>query len=464
MLAVAITTALILRIVAVMLKGDISLTANIWEYGEQGACALQHGGDLCLSYSQPHYYFAQNDSFYPSAYMPPLLSYLWLGLFEVFGNGMLARAVWLSTNVAAALCCVALVFYLSKKLWPSKWAAFVAAMIFATYPTFVVVTATYHQTNWAVLFLLVVAALAVKLSTTERLWFYGALGGIFCALAALNRSEMLVIGPILLAIGAVWRRNLSTVVKIGLAGGLAMALIITPWTARNYDHFGRVIPTAQSSGYNLWKGFNTYTNGSGNLSEDVNNPEGQRLLRVRQSIKPGDHYETLVEDTYAKAFSSDLRDASVGRLVTLTAAKVLLLWGFDWTDREITLRPAYLLPWLVVNILAIIGFVIAVRKRRSVAPAAACVYAAAVGLLTLAYAATAVHARYRMHIEPFLFILAGIGAHGLWMRLRAMSLGRGSSSSARVAHDGGVDESLTPGRPKAPATSAAPVDPAGSRD
>jgi hypothetical protein len=439
LLAVALITAFVLRVVAVVLNGDVSLTANIWEYGEQGACALQNGGDLCLPYVQPQYY-QQSGGSYPSAYMPPLLSYLWLGLFEIFGNGTVARVVWLSINVTAALGCVALVFHLSLKLWPSKQAAFVAAMLFAVYPTFVVVTATYHQTNWAVLLLLAVTAVAVKLSTTERIWFYGTIGGIFCGLAALNRTEMLAIGPILLAVGSLWRRNLSTVVKVGLAGGLAMTLILMPWTARNYHHFERVIPTAQSSGYNLWKGFNPYTNGSGNLSEDVNNPEGQRLLRLRQSIDPGIQYETRVQDLYTEAFRNDLKDASTGRLVQLTAEKVLLLWGFDWTDRELTLRPAYLLPWLVVNILALIGLIIAFGKRRSVGAAAACIYAAAVGLLTIAYAATAVHARYRMHIEPFLFILAGVGAHGLWMRLRAKNFGHGGAHSELVSHDeGGVD-------------------------
>lgn len=442
LLAIAIATALILRVIAIVLKGDVSLTANLWEYGEQGACALQNGGDLCLSYARPQFYYPQSGDSYPSAFMPPLLSYFWLGLFEVFGNGTGARVAWLSINVAVALGCVALVFYLSMRLWPSKQAAFAAAMIFATYPTFVLVTATYHQTNWAVLLLLIVTAVAVKLSTTERIWFYSTIGGLFCGLAALNRSEMLVIGPILLAVGAVWRRNLTTFVKVGLAGGLAMTLILMPWTLRNYHHFGRVIPTAQSSGYNLWKGFNTYTNGSGNLSEDANNPEGQRLLSFRESISHGDRYETRVDDAWLEALKSDLNDAPMSRLVQLTADKVLLLWGFDWTDREVTLRPAYLLPWLVVNILAITGVIIAFGRRRSVRTASACVYAAAVGLLTIAYALTVVHARYRMFIEPFLFILAGIGAHGLWMRLGAQKFGRGAQSE--LVSDGGneVDEAL----------------------
>jgi 4-amino-4-deoxy-L-arabinose transferase-like glycosyltransferase len=435
LLSVAMFTALIVRVAVVLLKGDVSVGANVWEYGEQAACALRNGGDLCLFY--PMSSQSQSGASYPSAYMPPLLSYLWLGLFEVFGNGTVARASWLLINIAAALGSVALVFHLSLKLWPSKWAAFTAAMLLAMYPTFVFVTATYHQTNWAVLLLLVTTAVAVELTATQRLWLYGALGGIACGLAALNRSEMLVIGPLLLALGAAWRRNLTVVLKVGVAGGLAMILLLMPWTVRNYQHFGQFIPTAQSSGYNLWKGYNPYTNGSGNLSEDANNPEGQRLLALRDSIPHDDLYETHVQDTYAEAFESDLENASIGRLLKLTANKVLLLWGFDWTDREITLRPAYLVPWLALHVLAVLGFVIAVRRRRSICTAAACIYAAALGLLTIAYAITTVHARYRMHIEPFLFILAGIGVQGLWIWLVAKGPGRLRSRSGRVSTAGG---------------------------
>lgn len=196
--------ALVLRVGALVLSGDVSATANVWEYGEQGACALRHGGDLCL-------YYTDGQS-YPSAYMPPLLSYGWLGLFEIFGDGTAARVAWLVLNLLAGLGCVALLFQLSLKLWPSRWAAFIAAGILAVYPTFVFVTATYHQTNWAVLLLLAVALVAVKLAEGSSPWVYGAVGGLLCALAALNRTEMLIIGPILIALGAAWRRNLASVV------------------------------------------------------------------------------------------------------------------------------------------------------------------------------------------------------------------------------------------------------------
>ena len=67
-------------------------------------------------------------------------------------------------------------FSLSLKLWPSRWAAFASATLFAVYPTFVFVTATYHQTKRAVLFLLAISAVAVKLAEGTRPLLYGPSG------------------------------------------------------------------------------------------------------------------------------------------------------------------------------------------------------------------------------------------------------------------------------------------------
>ena len=411
LLSVALGIALVLRLAALFFFGDLSSTAVLWEYGDTGRCAWQHGGQLCS-------YYLSGGAYYPSAYMPPLLSYFWLGLFELFGDGPVARAIWLGANLAAALGCVALTYYLSLKLISSRWVAFVAATLMAVYPTFVYVTAEYHQTNWAVLLLLGVVAIAVKLADGSNPWLYGAIGGILCGISALNRSEMIIVGPILIALGAFWNRDWRRVLTIGLTAAVTLAGVIAPWTVRNYEMFGRIIPVAQSQGYNLWKGYNPYTNGSGNLSE-----EGDGLAareRIRATVAHGPLYETRLQEAYSEEFRHDLHQSSPGRLVRLTLNKVALLWAFDWTDRDVTHRSAYLIPWIATNLLAFFGFFFLWRWRRWVAPAQVVIYANALFFLTAAYALTAVHARYRMHIEPFIFILAAVGLVGLWAKIRVL--------------------------------------------
>jgi len=95
-----------------------------------------------------------------------------------------------------------------------------------------------------------------------------------------------------------------------------------------------------------------------------------------------------------------------------------MLWVFDWTDQRVTGSAAYRVPWVATNLLAVIGLVIAWRNRRKIVPAPAGIYVAAACLLTGAYVLTSVHARYRMHIEPFVFMMAALGAVGLWTRIR----------------------------------------------
>jgi 4-amino-4-deoxy-L-arabinose transferase-like glycosyltransferase len=405
---VVLGIAFVVRVGAIVMFGDVSANANLWENGEMAACAWHNNTDFC------RYDGEAGGAPYPSAYMPPLLSYLWWVLFELFGDTSAARMAWLGCNLVAATGCVALLFYLSMKLWHSRWAAFVAAGLFAIYPTFVFVTATYHQTNWAVLLLLGICAIAVNLAEGASRLRFGALGGFVCGLAALNRSEMLIVGPVVLALGAAWRRRPSEVAKVVVVSASIMAVTLAPWTIRNYERFEKFVPTAQSAGYNLWKGYNPYTNGSGNMSDHSGAAES-----ILPFIAPGPMYESHVDDAYMSAMRADVAASSAGRLARLETTKALLLWGFDWTDHEVTGRLAYRLPWLVTNLFALVGLYVVWRRRQRVSAAPAAIFATASLLLTIAYVVTSVHARYRMHIEPFLFILCGIALEAVWMRLCA---------------------------------------------
>ncbi|MFN3513131.1 MAG: glycosyltransferase family 39 protein [Phenylobacterium sp.] len=416
LLALALLLALAARLAALALFGDISPGVQIWEYGEQAQCAYRNGSDLCLRYPD------ESGGAYPSAYMPPLLSYLWLVLFHLFGDGSTARALFLAVNLALGVANVWLVFRLALALRLSRWAAFLAAGLMAVYPTFVFVTATYHHTNLAVFLLLAIVLVAARIARRERVaWRDAALGGALCGLAALNRSEMLIAGPALLGLGALWRRSLADVFRVGMVGALAMAVILAPWVVRNYLLFERVIPVAQSTGYNLWKGFNPYTNGSGNMTEEPPDGPGDAARdRIALSVPTGPRFETDLQDAYMAEFEAYMAEVPPGRLLELSLNKVLLLWGFDWTDRDVTGGIAYRLPWVVANLLALVGLVVLWRERRKLDGAVVALGLAALFLLTLAYVATAVHARYRMHIEPFLFVLAGAGAQALlaWLGVR----------------------------------------------
>lgn len=403
---VLIAVGFVSHLTMLLLFGDISMTANVWEYGEQARCALATGGDLCQTY------FDGRPGHYASAYVPPLLSYIWLGVMHLVGDTPAARAIILALNLGLSIGSALLAFNLARQLRMSVFAAFLGGLFLTLYPTFLYVVATFHQTEMAVFLGLAVAVLAAtalqepKARLSTAIWL-----GVVSALATLNRTEMALICPVLITLVAVWRRSL----RLFIVGGLAMALTMTPWVARNWVTFHHIIPGAQSSGYNIWKGFNPYTNGSGNMTEAQGGPARAVFERIYSETPAGPMFETDLQAAYSAQLKTDLAQAGWPRILHLSVNKVLLLWGFDWTDKDVTLKPAYLAPWVVMNGLVVFGLVVATTRRR-LDPGVSIICAVMLGLLTLGFVVTCVHARYRMHIEPFLFIIAALGAEQLLRR------------------------------------------------
>jgi hypothetical protein len=93
-----------------------------------------------------------------------------------------------------------------------------------------------------------------------------------------------------------------------------------------------------------------------------------------------------------------------------------LLVLFDWTD-PLTHSPLYWGPWLLALVLAAFGVVVLARRRHPpLDPHGVALVVLCVGVMVLAYSISGVFARYRMHIEPFEFVFAGIGAWALARR------------------------------------------------
>ncbi|MBU6372282.1 MAG: glycosyltransferase family 39 protein [Alphaproteobacteria bacterium] len=402
----AVLLALAARAVAILIFADFDpATAQLWEYGLQGACATLSQGPLCL--------YKFTDGFaqaYPSAFMPPLLSYAWWGLFQVFGVTATAVGVFYALNALIGAACVALTHRLARQLAFGDMAAGAAALMIALYPSFVMVSATTHNTNVAVALFLALTSLAVELARKPAIG--GALlFGLLAGFAVLNRSEALIIAPALVVAAGVLGRSIATPL-IALA---VMAAVIAPWAARNDALFGKPIPTAQSAGYNFWKGFYPGSNGSGDLTETDPAFVAERDA-VRAAIPVGPRYESEVDAAYmakAREAMAQMTLLDHARLAALKAAK---LWAFDWSD-PLARSPAYLAAWSIATMLAAAGLASLWRARRRVRWDAVAMVVLVCGGITAAHMATFVHARYRMHLEPYLFILAGAALADMWRAL-----------------------------------------------
>jgi 4-amino-4-deoxy-L-arabinose transferase-like glycosyltransferase len=176
-----------------------------------------------------------------------------------------ARIVEALLGVAAIL----VVFALGKRLGSTlagrgDWAArlsgssvgLVAALAVAVYPPFIHSTGELMSEPPAILTLPAAVLAFLWAGEQERLraWL---LPGLLLGLTAMFRPEYLFVGAVFVVLAAV-RVGRARGWRPGLAGaGLlvaALALPIVPWTIRNVDVLGRVVPISTGSGKALYVG------------------------------------------------------------------------------------------------------------------------------------------------------------------------------------------------------------------
>ena len=175
----------------------------------------------------------------PSAGHPPLyplaLSVVsWLGGTGVFSHRLL--------GVPLGALTIALVGLLGRRVGGDRvglWAAGLCAI----YPTMIAVDgALMSETLYGPL---IAASLLAAVALLERPRRRVALAlGVGIGLAALTRSEALLLVP-LLGVPVAVRGGRGWPVRV-LAVAAGCALVVLPWTARNLDAFGRLVPISNN--------------------------------------------------------------------------------------------------------------------------------------------------------------------------------------------------------------------------
>ena len=142
---------------------------------------------------------------------------------------------------------VILVWLLGKRVGGST-TGLVAAAIAALYPVFIAVDgALMSEVLYSPLFVGALL-LAYRLHDRPSVWIAAALGAAI-ALATLTRTEALLLIP-LLALPVAWRAGSDWRGRGALAAAAcaACALVIAPWTIRNWSAFDRPVPISTQGG------------------------------------------------------------------------------------------------------------------------------------------------------------------------------------------------------------------------
>jgi 4-amino-4-deoxy-L-arabinose transferase-like glycosyltransferase len=164
-------------------------------------------------------------------------------------------------------------------------------------------------------------------------------------------------------IAGLWliRRRRPSLAAALILGG---AIVIGPWTLRNYTQSGRLVLVASEGGVTFWTGNNAHARGEGDLAA---NPELKDDRALLQAEHPGLNEAQMEAVYYKEAFG----------WIRMNSARWLLLEGRKLFYLIVPIGPSYLLHstrYLVASVvsymlllpLAILGAVrLGLRRRRS---------------------------------------------------------------------------------------------------
>ena len=336
----------------------------------------------------------------PTGVLPPVYPYLLAGVFRIFGvyTDASAYVILALNSVFSTLNCW-YVFWIAREtfgetvaIWSGwTWAFFYPAIFFSV--------RVVWETTLSALLLSIVVLLALRLNPFASAWRWLAFG-VISGFGTLNNPAIVSVLPILLL--SCWFRNrdgVSRFLRSISLWAIAFTLTMTPWIARNYVVFHRIIPFRTNFGLELQIGNNPRATGI--QLKDLHPSSNTRELET---------YERLGEMEYMrekKLEALQFIGTHPGDFISLTFKRVGLWWVAGWETSGSTpftqiFGMAELLGYSLFSGLAFIGLALWIRAGKL----EALPFAGLMILYPLVYYVTVVHARLRHPIEPFMLILA----------------------------------------------------------
>jgi 4-amino-4-deoxy-L-arabinose transferase-like glycosyltransferase len=345
----------------------------------------------------------------PSALLPPIYPYILAGIFKLFGvytKSSIIAALVLNGIISSATCIP--IYYLAKKNFgdrAAKWAGWGWAL--SPY-------GIYYGADWAwstpliTLLLCCLFLWALNLEDDGRLksWL---LFGIVSGAAILTEPSILSVVPPLLLYTCYRRQKQHRPWLIpALATALAVAIVIAPWTFRNYELFHKMIPVRSGLGLELYIGNNGY-----DLSW-VN-----RDLHPNHNAAEQSEYERDGEIAYMNHKQDQAMDyikAHRAWYAKMTARRFIYLWTGYWSLspaylKEEPLDPPNIFVCTTLTILMLIGLIKTAREN----PSLAARYVIAFLFYPAVYCLTHPETYYIRPLDPLIDILAAYAVVGFWI-------------------------------------------------
>lgn len=321
---------------------------------------------------------------------PLFLSFIYL----VFGHTFLV--VRIIQSILGAIICV-FVYFIGKRVFKQERVAILGASAAVICPS-LIASNSYILTETLTTFLLIGAIiLLMRGLETKRKRIWG-LSGIVLGLATLARPVILFF-PLFLLLGLLlfFKKRLQNFIFV-IIFSLGMAVVILPWTVRNYLAFRQFIPITTSGGFNLWAGSYLPWNGDYNY----------RDLSAAENLVKG----LSPEEANKKFFQEGVKNIkeNPGAYLILSIKKLRRFWlripggemVLEGKDKEKILIFTF---HYILFFFFLLGLYLCLKEKRKelFIPLSIILYFTLIHILLLALP------RYRIPVMPLVLAIAGGG-------------------------------------------------------
>jgi 4-amino-4-deoxy-L-arabinose transferase-like glycosyltransferase len=376
-------------------------------------------------------------AYYPPGYPLALGALGWLvRLLPLVDLSLFGVAI--AFNVVLSVATIALVFELGRRL-VSVSVGLAAAAVMALWPNLIFHTGVI-LTETLFLFLLV-AMLLVALATPEVARAPGRWRmlstGVLLGLVGMVRPTSFVIAPLFLLLW--WREGVATALRRTALVGVAVLLVVLPWTARNVVRMDSAVLISTNMGDNLCMGHHPGATGTYSFADDhycfVGLQSGERpdfeTERQSETLDRALTHMRREPSQIVGLMPAKLRytlDSDADGLAAATDYGAQRLFGDGYMDLLRWSANAY---YAVVGILGLGGAVLLVARREAARRQLFLVLAGAVQLVPPLL--TFGDPRFKMPLYPTLAVCAGAAAVALAGRFRKREPMAAQQSEQRVA-------------------------------
>jgi 4-amino-4-deoxy-L-arabinose transferase-like glycosyltransferase len=336
----------------------------------------------------------------PTAWMTPVYPYILAGFFKVFGvyTKPAAFAILSFNALTSALTCLPIFFFARKSFgtYVAKWSGWTWA--FFPYAIYFPLDRIW-ETWLATLLLSLLFMISLTLENEDRILAWVGTG-LLWGVTALTSAALLSVLPFLQArISYLRHKRGRSWLLPNVALGLALIVVVSPWTLRNWRTFHTFIPFRDNMGLVLRLG----TKGPTDYWEPHELGPWENAAEVQEFHRDGELKYMATKRTQAISFIK----AHPGWYVWTTLRRIFFIWSGYWS-----LQPWYLelehfdQANIVFSSAFTILTLVGLRRAWARRVPAAMPYTIMLVIFPLIYYITSPEFYYRRPLDPMMVVLA----------------------------------------------------------